>query len=79
MNRLGWHWWPGMNAIATRNYRNLHACGQRTACPLRLPDRSKGSVDRTHWRSLDSEHVGHLRVPVGRRAAASTRPAAPRA
>lgn len=52
MNRLGWHWWPGMNAIATRDYRGLHACGQRTACPFGCPTGAKASADRTHWRRL---------------------------
>src|SRR6266566_2118318 len=28
-NRLGWHWWPGPNAIATRSYGPLSACTQR--------------------------------------------------
>ncbi|GAA1610763.1 GMC family oxidoreductase [Kribbella sancticallisti] len=52
MHELGWHWWPGTNAIATRDYGPLHVCGQRTACPFGCPTGAKGSVDRTHWRGL---------------------------
>ncbi len=57
LNKLGWHWWPGTNAIATRDYGPLHACGQRTACPFGCPTGAKGSADRTHWRALVKEGV----------------------
>jgi choline dehydrogenase-like flavoprotein len=48
-NHLGWHWWPGPNAIATRPYRRLNACVQRAACLWGCVDGAKGSFDRTHW------------------------------
>ncbi|MDN3355720.1 GMC family oxidoreductase [Actinomadura sp. DC4] len=48
-NRLGWHWWPGTNAIATRPYDGLRACVQRAACLYGCADGAKASVDRTHW------------------------------
>jgi choline dehydrogenase-like flavoprotein len=48
-NRLGWHWWPAPNAIATRPYRNLRACTQRATCMWGCVEGAKGSVDRTHW------------------------------
>lgn len=48
-NRLGWHWWPGPNAIATRPYRSLHQCTQRATCMWGCVEGAKGSVDRTHW------------------------------
>jgi choline dehydrogenase-like flavoprotein len=48
-NRLGWHWWPAPNAIATRPYRNLQACTQRATCMWGCVEGAKGSVDRTHW------------------------------
>lgn len=53
----GWHWWPGMNAIATRSVGEMHACGQRTACPFGCPTGAKGSADRTHWRALVRDGV----------------------
>ncbi|TAM71288.1 MAG: GMC family oxidoreductase [Microbacteriaceae bacterium] len=52
MNRLGWHWWPGTNAIATRPYRHLNASAQRGDCMWGNLDRSKGTVDVTHWPDL---------------------------
>ena len=48
-NDLGWHWWPGPNAIATRPYRRLNACVQRAACLWGCVDGAKGTFDRTHW------------------------------
>ena len=48
-NRLGWHWWPGPNAIATRPYGRLHACVQRAACLWGCPEGAKATVDRTYW------------------------------
>ncbi len=48
-NRLGWHWWPAPNAIATRAYKNLRPCTQRATCMWGCVEGAKGSVDRTHW------------------------------
>jgi choline dehydrogenase-like flavoprotein len=48
-NELGWHWWPGPNAIATRPYKALSACTQRATCMWGCVEGAKGSVDRTHW------------------------------
>ena len=48
-NELGWHWWPGPNAIATRHYRSLKPCMQRATCLWGCVDRAKGSFDLTHW------------------------------
>ncbi|MFF5260343.1 GMC family oxidoreductase [Actinomadura viridis] len=62
LNRLGWHWWPGSNAIATAEYGPLHACAQRTACPFGCPTGAKASVDRTHWQALTRE--GRVRLTV---------------
>jgi choline dehydrogenase-like flavoprotein len=50
-NRLGWHWWPAPNAIATRPYRMLRECTQRATCMWGCVQGAKGSVDRTHWPS----------------------------
>jgi choline dehydrogenase-like flavoprotein len=48
-NRLGWHWWPAPNAIATRPYRDLRPCTQRATCMWGCVEGAKGSADRTHW------------------------------
>lgn len=48
-NRLGWHWWPAPNAIATRPYGNLKACTQRATCMWGCVEGAKGSADKTHW------------------------------
>jgi choline dehydrogenase-like flavoprotein len=48
-NRLGWHWWPAPNAIATRPYGPLKACTQRATCMWGCVEGAKSSVDITHW------------------------------
>jgi len=48
-NRLGWHWWPAPNAIATRPYGELRACTQRATCMWGCVEGAKASVDKTHW------------------------------
>ena len=51
-NQLGWHWWPGPNAIATRAYGPLKPCQQRATCMWACAEGAKGSVDITHWPQL---------------------------
>jgi choline dehydrogenase-like flavoprotein len=51
-NQLGWHWWPGPNAIATRAYGPLEPCQQRATCMWGCVEGAKGSVDITHWPQL---------------------------
>ncbi|MET0520819.1 MAG: GMC family oxidoreductase [Jiangellaceae bacterium] len=48
-NKLGWHWWPGSNAIATRSYGLLKPCVQRGTCLNGCKDGAKGTPDLTHW------------------------------
>ncbi|MDQ0467061.1 GMC family oxidoreductase [Labrys wisconsinensis] len=51
-NRLGWHWWPGTNAIATVPRGPFQPCQQRTACMWGCIERAKASTDRSHWPAL---------------------------
>ncbi|MFV0335824.1 MAG: GMC family oxidoreductase [Tropicimonas sp.] len=64
--RLGWHIWPGTNAIATVKHANLHPCVRRGACSAPACfDGAKASVDRTHWpvnRKLGVRLVQRARV-----------------
>jgi choline dehydrogenase-like flavoprotein len=48
-NRLGWHWWPASNAIASRPYQGRRPCVQRGTCQWGCAEGAKGSVDVTHW------------------------------
>jgi len=63
-NQLGWHWWPGPNAIATRPYRRLRACVQRATCLWGCVDGAKGTFDKTHW--PDALEAG-VRLELGAR------------
>jgi choline dehydrogenase-like flavoprotein len=46
---LGWHCWPGSNAIASRRYGALEPCVQLGVCGSGCPAGAKASVDITHW------------------------------
>jgi choline dehydrogenase-like flavoprotein len=48
-NQLGWHWWIGPNAIASRPYRRMRPCVQRGVCGWGCPDGAKATADITHW------------------------------
>ncbi|MEV0668958.1 GMC family oxidoreductase [Mycobacterium sp. NPDC050441] len=50
MDKLGWHWWPAPNAIASRKYKNQEACQRYGACESGCPVGAKASTDITHWR-----------------------------
>lgn len=49
MDRLGWHWWPGTNAIPSRPWRGLQPCVLRGTCGTGCSDGAKATPDRTHW------------------------------
>jgi choline dehydrogenase-like flavoprotein len=49
MNRLGWHWWPGTNAIPSRAWRGMNACVRRGVCGTGCADGAKAAMYLTHW------------------------------
>jgi hypothetical protein len=53
----GWHWWPAPNAIASRAYRNRHACQRFGTREQGCPAGAKGSTDLTHWRDALDDGV----------------------
>lgn len=48
-NRLGWHWWPGTNAILSAPHDGRRPCVQWGACMQGCPEGAKASTDLTHW------------------------------
>jgi choline dehydrogenase-like flavoprotein len=48
-SRLGWHWWPGRNAILSAPYQGRRPCVQWGACMQGCPEGAKASTDLTHW------------------------------
>lgn len=60
MNKLGWHWWPGTNAIASRAYRGREKCVRRGTCQTGCPEGAKASVDLTHWPTILDNPDIHL-------------------
>ena len=49
MDRLGRHWWPGANAIASRRHGALQACQRRGTCMTGCPENAKATPSLTHW------------------------------
>jgi choline dehydrogenase-like flavoprotein len=49
MNKLGWHWWPGNNAIASQAHGDQDQCERYGTCVGGCPAGAKGSTDVTHW------------------------------
>ncbi|BCG85632.1 choline dehydrogenase [Mesorhizobium sp. 113-3-9] len=49
LDRMGWHWWPGTNAIPSVPYNGLNACVRRGTCMSGCPEGAKSTTDLTHW------------------------------
>jgi choline dehydrogenase-like flavoprotein len=45
MNKLGWHWWPGYNSIASRDHLHQKQCERYGVCMYGCPHGAKGSTD----------------------------------
>jgi choline dehydrogenase-like flavoprotein len=45
MNKLGWHWWPGTNAIASYKHKTLEPCARWGTCEFGCPEGAKASFD----------------------------------
>jgi choline dehydrogenase-like flavoprotein len=45
MNRLGWHWWPGTNAIVGYKHKTLEPCVRWGTCETGCPAGAKASFD----------------------------------
>jgi choline dehydrogenase-like flavoprotein len=44
MNDLGWHWWPGVNAIPSQDYRLQKQCVRYGICHMGCPEGAKAST-----------------------------------
>jgi choline dehydrogenase-like flavoprotein len=45
LNKLGWHWWPGISAIPSRKHRLQQQCVRYGICRAGCPEGAKGSTD----------------------------------
>lgn len=48
-DKLGWHWWPGTNAIASVAHNGLNGCVRRGTCGYGCPEGAKSTTDLTLW------------------------------
>lgn len=49
LDRMGWHWWPGTNAIPSLPYNGLNPCVRRGTCMSGCPEGAKSTTNITHW------------------------------
>jgi choline dehydrogenase-like flavoprotein len=49
MNALGWHWWPGSNAIPSWAFKNMAQCVRWGVCERGCPAGAKASFDLAYW------------------------------
>lgn len=49
MDTMGWHWWPGANAMPSLPFNGLNACVRRGTCMSGCPEGAKSTTDITHW------------------------------
>jgi choline dehydrogenase-like flavoprotein len=49
MNRLGWHWWPGTQAIPSSSFKNMGQCVRWGVCERGCPAGAKASFDLAYW------------------------------
>lgn len=49
LDKLGWHWWPGTNAIPSVAHNGLNPCQRRGTCLSGCPEGAKSTADITLW------------------------------
>jgi choline dehydrogenase-like flavoprotein len=49
LNKLGWHWWYGANAIPTHKHGDLAGCARWGTCVQGCPEGAKASFDLAYW------------------------------
>ena len=69
MNKLGWHWWPGYNSIASQDHLHQKKCQRYGVCMFGCPEGAKGSTDV----ALFPDALAHgARIETGARVARIT-------
>lgn len=49
MNKMGWHWWPGSNALPPQRHEEVNPCIRLGTCVTGCPEGAKSTTDRSHW------------------------------
>lgn len=64
MDKLGWHWWPGLNAMPSIPWQGQNPCARRGTCMFGCPEAAKWSPDLVLFK--EAKKYGH-RMVVGAR------------
>ncbi len=65
MNKLGWHFWPGVHAIPSAAFKNMGQCVRWGVCERGCPAGAKASFDLAYWphaTAAGARLVTHARV-----------------
>jgi choline dehydrogenase-like flavoprotein len=49
LDKLGWHWWPGTNAMPSLPWNGLNPCARRGTCMTGCPEGAKSTANITYW------------------------------
>jgi len=49
MDKLGWHWWPGTNAMPSVSWNGLNPCVRTGTCMTGCPEGAKSTANITYW------------------------------
>jgi choline dehydrogenase-like flavoprotein len=64
MDKLGWHWWPGLNAMPSIPWQGQNPCARRGTCMFGCPEAAKWSPDIVLFK--EAKKFGHRMVTGAR-------------
>jgi choline dehydrogenase-like flavoprotein len=64
MDKLGWHWWPGLNAMPSIPWQGQNPCARRGTCMFGCPEAAKWSPDLVLFK--EAKKYGHRMIAGAR-------------
>ena len=64
MDKLGWHWWPGLNAMPSIPWQGQNPCARRGTCMFGCPEAAKWSPDLVLFK--EAKKYGHRLISGAR-------------
>ncbi len=64
MDKLGWHWWPGLNGMPSVPWHGQNPCARRGTCMFGCPEGAKWSPDLVLFK--ETKKLGHKLIAGAR-------------
>ncbi|WP_079203584.1 GMC family oxidoreductase [Pseudomonas sp. CC6-YY-74] len=64
MDKMGWHWWPGLNAMPSIPWQGQNPCARRGTCMFGCPEAAKWSPDLVLFK--EAKKYGHRMISGAR-------------